>query len=391
MTAATGGTACERRPIGYTGPVLSFACQVCGQLVFIENSRCLRCGAGLGFVVDTMTMMATQPVEGSEDLTVAGQAGRRFRTCRNRMALGCNWLLDRDDADDRCLACRLTRMAPAPGNEAAREAWAAAEAAKRRLVFQLLRLRLPLTGPGGLPRLAFDLPYFPGGNVITGHADGLITIDLAETDDARRESLRRELGEPYRTVLGHFRHEVGHFYWPLLAGRPDVLEETRARFGDERQDYEESRRRHYADGPPAAWHIDHVSAYATMHPWEDWAETFAHHLHILDALETAASFGISVGGADIDAALRFELGLPASPSAALGTNDFEEVLRAWLPLTYALNAVNRSIGRPDLYPFVLTPGVRSKLSYVHRLVLAAAEPEATPGFDQVGAPRGRPS
>jgi hypothetical protein len=187
--------------------VRSFACQVCQQIVFFENSRCLRCGAELGFVVDAMAVSATEPIDGDGELQAAVRPEHRFRPCRHRLLLGCNWLVDAaDDAeDDRCLACRLTRTAPSPGStpgvDDARVAWAAAETAKRRLVFQLLRLRLPLRGGDG-PPLAFDLVYEPDGQVTTGHEHGLVTIDLAETDDARRERIRRELGEPYRTVLG---------------------------------------------------------------------------------------------------------------------------------------------------------------------------------------------
>ena len=123
--------------------------------------------------------------------------------------------------------------------------------------------------------------------MVTGHADGVITLDLAESDDVHRERRRAELGEPYRTLLGHFRHEIGHYYWPILVERAGALERCRALFGDERADYGEALERHYADGPPADWAERHVSAYATMHPWEDWAETFAHYLHIRDTLQTA--------------------------------------------------------------------------------------------------------
>ena len=224
--------------------------------------------------------------------------------------------------------------------------FAVAERAKRRLLFGLLELELPLEDD-----LAFDLLSSTVGPVTTGHADGLITIDLAESDDARREARRAELDEPYRTLLGHFRHEVGHYYFPILVERRGRLDEARELFGDDRADYQEALDRHYADGPPPDWAERHVSAYATMHPWEDWAETFAHYLHIRDTLETAAAFGIIVAGpGEAD-----DPSLAAVPSERLGRRPFEQILSEWLPLTYALNAVNRSMGRDDLYPFTLAP------------------------------------
>ena len=192
-----------------------------------------------------------------------------------------------------------------------------------------------------------------------GHADGLVTLDLDEADPAHRERVRLEMGEAYRTLLGHLRHEIGHFYWPVLVGA-DRIDAWRALFGDERVDYSEAMERHYRSGPPQDWAESHVSAYATMHPWEDWAETFAHYLHIRDTLQTAASFGMVVAGPAPH--------LYAEPADDVVGRPFGAVIREWLPLTYALNAVNRSMGRPDLYPFVLAPRVIDKLTFVHRAV-----------------------
>ena len=194
----------------------------------------------------------------------------------------------------------------------------------------------------------------------TGHADGVITLDLAESDDAHRERLREQMGEPYRTLLGHLRHEIGHFYFPLLDAPRGGAARARGLFGDEREDYQAALDRHYADGPPQGWAQEHVSAYATMHPSEDWAETFAHVLHIRDTLQTAAAYGIRVDGPvgrpDLDAE-------PATPAPAAARD-----ARRWLGLTYAFNAVNRSMGFDDLYPFVLSPVVIDKLAFVDGLI-----------------------
>ncbi len=206
----------------------------------------------------------------------------------------------------------------------------------------------------------------------TGHADGLITLDLAESDPAHREQMRVQMGEPYRTLLGHFRHEVGHFYFPLLApeGGPEV-ERARAVFGDDREDYGAALERHYAEGPPADWPARFVSSYATMHPYEDWAETFAHYLHIRDTAQTAVAYGVRVAGPSPPR--RTAADAPALDFVPVTRRQgLRELLDDWLPLTYALNALNRSMGAGDLYPFVLSAPIIEKLELVDELVLAAA-------------------
>jgi hypothetical protein len=198
--------------------------------------------------------------------------------------------------------------------------------------------------------------------VTTGHADGLITLDLAESDDAHRTAMREQMGEPYRTVLGHLRHEIGHYYFPVLTADEAARDRARELFGDERADYSAALDRHYADGPPHDWQASFVSAYATAHPSEDWAETFAHYLHIRDALQTAAAYGVRVDGPNAPARGELDSMPEDRPSS------FEDVVAEWLPLTYALNAINRSMGRSDLYPFVLSEPATRKLALIDELV-----------------------
>ena len=325
--------------------------------MFFENTECLRCGQALGFGPDQLTMVSF--VEGGGP-----------RHCANQALAACNWLVDTASGgpSQLCRSCQLTRTRPADGDLAALSAFADAESAKRRVVFQLLNLHLPLTSwadrPGGL---GYDLLSSNGTRVVTGHLDGIVTIDLAESDDPHREQIRQEMGEPYRTMLGHLRHETGHYYWSVLVEQVGRLDEFRALFGDEQADYGAALTRHYNEGPPAGWADRHVSAYATMHPWEDWAETFAHYLHIRDTLQTAAAFGMRIDVPDIP--------LSAEPAVQVDHEPFESILADWLPLTYALNAVNRSMGRDDLYPFVLSPSVVEKLTWVHQTV---AEPVPQP-------------
>jgi hypothetical protein len=259
--------------------MLSFACGHCGHLVFFENFVCLNCDTPLGFDPARMELVALE----GENATL--------HRCVNDHLARCNWVVDA--VDELCLSCALTRTRPGDGDAGGLAAFADAEAAKRRVVFGLLDLGLPGLDPG---RLRFDLLSSERAPVTTGHADGIITVDLAESDDARREARRAQLGEPYRTMLGHLRHELGHYFQPLLVDGEQELARCRALFGDERADYQAALQRHYRDGPPAEWAQRHVSAYATMHPWEDWAETFAHYLHIRDTLQTAAEYGVTVRG-----------------------------------------------------------------------------------------------
>jgi len=349
-----------------------FSCQNCGQLLHFENTGCMRCGLGLGFLPASLTLSAVTPEDGATGNALVAMADNgRWKACGNAAAAGCNWLIPADSSDAFCPACALNRTIPdlgAPGNL---QRWQELETAKRRLVYALLRLRLPLgskTGEGARG-LAFDFlaDAGPGQPVLTGHHDGLITINVAEADPAERERRRIELGEPYRTLLGHLRHEVGHYYWDRLVEDGGRLEAARAVFGDERADYQAALERHYRQGPPAGWGLTHVSAYATMHPWEDFAETWTHYLHMVDTLDTAASFGLAVEPVvSDDPALGTAVAFDPYGALAL-----DAMVKAWLPLTVAVNSLNRSMGQPDLYPFALTPATIDKIRFVHELVHGA--------------------
>lgn len=342
----------------------TFACQNCGQLVFFENTNCLNCGAALGFEWDERELLTLREADGDAQLDrFDGEPGSFFR-CSNVGTAACNWLVR--EPRELCASCRLTRTRPADHNTVGMAELARAEHAKRWLLFELGELGLPVEGyrdrDGGL---AFDFLSSAEMPVTTGHAAGVITLDLAESDDARREARRQQLREPYRTVLGHLRHEIGHYYGPILAADEPARERARALFGDERGDYDAALERHYEHGPPADWTERFVSAYAAMHPAEDWAETFSHYLHIRDTLQTAAAYRVSVLGPEAAAGMA---GRELASTPRQGPRPFDQILREWLPLTYALNALNRSMGRDRLYPFVLPPAVVEKLEFVHELV-----------------------
>jgi hypothetical protein len=340
-----------------------FHCDHCQHLAFFENVRCVKCDHTLAYVNDLGVVGSLDPA-GSPNLwksPLRRAAGRTYRLCQNSSTHGvCNWALDASDPNPLCLSCRLTRVLPnlaQPGNK---EAWAKLEAAKRRLVYTLLALGLKLDG------LAFEFladPQDPTApKVLTGHDGGVITINIAEADDAERERRKAALREPYRTLLGHFRHECGHFYFDRLV-QPDakILNGFRALFGDERLDYATAVQRHYNQGPPADWGQRHVSSYATMHPWEDWAETWAHYLHMVDTLETAADCGLSMEPLRNDEPSVRKINDPLGYNAG----SFDSLLAGWHPLTYAMNNLNRGMGLPDAYPFVLSSAAIQKLRFVH--------------------------
>lgn len=348
-----------------------FHCDHCGQLLFFENVVCVRCGRALAYVPELHDLTSLDPAGGSQWTSPVDRlAGRTFRLCENYSKHNvCNWAVPSEDPNPLCRACRLTRTIPdlsKPGNE---RLWYELEVAKRRLIYTLHQLQLPLANRLEDPErgLVFDLlgdpddPSLP--RVMTGHVEGVITVNIAEADDAERVKRRMELGESYRTLLGHFRHEVGHYYWDRLIRGSERLEPFRALFGDERADYDAALHRHY-QGQPAGWQDGFVSAYATMHPWEDWAETWAHYLHMVDTLETAAACGISLEPRRPDEP---RLEKVANPVSTRGV-PFERMIDSWGAITYVLNNLNRGLGNGDAYPFVLSPRALEKLRFVHDVV-----------------------
>ena len=371
----------------------TFACAACGQSVFFENSQCTQCGALLAYLPDLRTMSALKPVsEGDGSIYVAyGPGALRYRLCRNWIDHAvCNWAVPQDDEDPLCASCRLNGVIPDLGAASAREAWHRVEVAKRRMLQSLLALGLPVESRAQNPKggLSFVIKAeSEQEKVFTGHNDGEITINLAEADDPFREKMRAELGETYRTLLGHFRHEIGHYYWDRLVRDSAWLPLFRRLFGDERRDYGESLRRHYECGPPPDWRERYVSAYATMHPWEDWAESWAHYLHMVSTLHTARSHGLSItqparAGSRRSALARVARGGFSQLTRGRGRGaarvvvsteklpmeDFEGLLEAWIPVTVTLNSLNRAMGRPDAYPFVLSRDAIRKLHFVHDVI-----------------------
>ncbi|WP_329414321.1 putative zinc-binding metallopeptidase [Nocardia vinacea] len=368
-----------------------FTCPNCGQQLAFENSVCLSCSSPLGFSLAdrALVVIGDPPGDAAVDRSKGVVDRYRFRLCDNLHVAECNWLVpvpgtavsagaivppptgtsedawqitvsawaaDGNAGPRLCESCRLTRTRPNDLDAAGLQAFAEAEAAKRRLLMELVELGLPIVGRDRNPQtgLAFDLLSSATDRVVTGHKNGVITVDLAEANDPHREQLRIEMDEPYRTLLGHFRHEIGHYYFSVLVADDNAAQRFRNLFGDPDADYQAALDRRYSEGAPAGWETDFVSSYATMHAAEDWAETFAHYLHIRDTLDTAAAFGFAPAGATLD-------------RPQIGRAGFDRIIDLWLPLAWSLNMVNRSMGHDDLYPFVLPDPVLEKMRLVHDL------------------------
>ena len=345
-----------------------FTCTCCSNLVYFDNRTCERCGNRLGYSPGSNTLRAVK--SDGDTWRDTGDPATAFRFCANESHDACNWLIAADSAEPLCAACRHNRTIPDLSIEANLSRWRKLELAKHHLFYGLLRLRLPLETRLETPDdgLAFDVladgPEGSGEVVQTGHENGVITLNLAEADDAIRERHRTDLDEPYRTLLGHFRHEVGHYYWDRLVSTGGRLSAFRDLFGDERLDYGGALAEYYAKGPPGDWRESFVSAYASAHPWEDFAETWAHYLHIVDTLEMARSLGIRVDPIVTDeSAYTAEVDFDPHTAASIS-----HLVRRWLPIAGAVNSINRCMGQPDLYPFVLTSTVIQKLGYVQDLV-----------------------
>jgi hypothetical protein len=347
-----------------------FECQNCAQPLYFENTRCESCGLSLGYLPSRATVTALKP-HGNAWTALAHHRGM-YRYCANSAHNACNWLVSADTTDQFCATCCHNRIIPDLSQPGHLERWRLIEIAKHRLFYTLLRLRLPVRtkveDPDGL---AFDFladdaaPSPSAPPVMTGHANGVITINLAEADDAERERRRREMREPYRTLLGHFRHEIAHYYWDRLVASSAKLDEFRQIFGDERANYSQALQSYYTSGAPADWPEHFVTAYASAHPWEDFAETWAHYFHMVDTLETAGSFGLAVAPKPSKA---FKARVDFDAHRA----DMKQLIEAWIPVTFAANSLNRSMGLPDLYPFVLSAAAIAKLTFIHACIHAQA-------------------
>lgn len=358
----------------------AFSCR-CGRPVYFRNSLCLGCQAPLGYEPELQQIRAMTPASEAETdpqlwlLDGEGDEAAKWARCENfHSPAGCNWLVRANDPEPLCRSCRLNQTIPNLDDPDNALWWRKIENAKRRLVAQLLTLGLPVVSKVSEDTergVMFDFLRSPAGGprVLTGHANGLITLNVEEADDSIREKTRHQMREPYRTLLGHFRHEIGHYYWDRLVAGTPWLSQFRELFGDERQDYAAALQRNYEQGPPANWADQHISSYASVHPWEDWAESWAHYLHVVDSLDTALRFGLR--GEDVEQAVEpftlEDLYDPAAPDA----QRVILLVNSWIQLTTVLNELARSMGQHDFYPFVMSRPVLRKMHFIQMIVKEA--------------------
>lgn len=347
-----------------------FACD-CGNRLFFENTHCLNCGREVGWCPICATLT---PLSFGDPGMSCARCGTELWKCANRIDHDvCNRSLiapaaGRVSGPQFCDCCRYNDTIPDLSEADNLERWRALEQAKRRLIHGLDSLGLPhgSRADGLVPGLSFDFkgdsiapsdmwrPVGAQQRVYTGHDGGKITINVREADSIEREKLRLDFGEGHRTLIGHFRHEIGHYYWDLLIAEDPVKEERfRALFGDHRDpDYGEALNRYYANGPRPDWQTGFISAYATMHPWEDWAETFAFYLDIADVVETASTSQL--------------LTLPPG-------GGFRDRVETYVRLGMLLNELNRTMGLIDFLPEVVVPAVVDKLGFVHDIIADASQ------------------
>lgn len=341
-----------------------FQCGNCKHSLYFETYICPNCNHLSGYRDHDRKMLTFSP---DDQFLVSDREQLTYKYCKNEAHNVCNWLLKKEDPEEYCPACRLNRTSPKARDRRNFELWKELEVAKHRLIYQLQKIGLALPSKMEVETgLCFDFVTKEGNpKLMTGHANGVITILLQEADSVVREQMRKQFLEPYRTLIGHLRHEVGHYFWDrLVSTHVEMLEEFRTIFGDERANYGDSLQLYYKNGVPKGWEKSFISKYATSHPWEDWAETWAHYLHIMDMVETSYFFGLRVK----PIGKYKEMKTKASFDPYLKT-DFDLIVKTCVPLSFAVNSINRAMGVPDVYPFVITEAMVKKMRFIHRLLL----------------------
>ncbi|PSJ17794.1 zinc-binding metallopeptidase family protein [Nitrosomonas supralitoralis] len=355
----------------------TFQCR-CGNNLHFENNQCFSCNRMVGYLPDESQLSALEPsVDGS---WLALLNNQNYRLCKNNVDYSvCNWMVPVRDEHVLCVSCRLNHVIPNLNEAQNLTLWYRVEIAKRRLLYTLYNLNLPVVSREEDPFKGMGFEFLQdktaqgefsneltiGHSIATGHNSGMITINLLEAEHGSRIEMRDKMNERYRTLLGHFRHESGHYYWDLLINETDRVNSFRGLFGDERLDYQQSLRTYYDQGPPAFWRDIWISAYASTHAWEDWAETWAHYLHMVDTVETAHDFGFRIHGHDVSPPLINDMQMS---SGYFTPASFDELFDDWCRLSVALNALNRSMGMDDAYPFIISDTSLNKLRYIHQII-----------------------
>jgi len=341
-----------------------FQCGNCDYPLFFENKECENCGHLSGYRDLDRQMLTFNPLGSS---LTSDREQLEYKYCKNEEYDVCNWLVPKDSLQDFCRACQLNRTIPNLSDKKNFPKWKNLEIAKHRLIYQLQKVGLDLPSKmTNAEGLCFDfIKKNKNPNIMTGHSNGVITILLREADAVLREQAKQDMQERYRTLIGHLRHEVGHYFWEqLIYKEQDILQKFRNIFGNEETNYGDALKTYYKNGAQDNWRDSYISKYATSHPWEDWAETWAHYLHVMDMVETAHFFGLEVNSKEISADMKI-----ASSFDPYTVKDFETIISTCVPLSFAVNSINRAMGIPDVYPFVITPAVVNKMKFIHQLLL----------------------
>lgn len=327
---------------------------------------CLNCQHLVGFSAEKLLLITLETNEQKQLVDISKKISA-YRYCINSVHGTCNWLIPATQLYPFCTACELNRTIPELSTVENINRWKRIEVAKHRLVYSILRLQLPLQAKklNDTQGIAFDFMADVSTleKILTGHDNGTITINIEEADEAARARNKLNLGEKYRTLLGHFRHEIGHYYWEVLIENQPYLQQFREIFGDEQKDYSLALQTYYQTGAHADWANHYISPYATAHPWEDWAETWAHYFHLMDTVETAYAYGIDIKSGEVKM-----LGLQSQINEdPFSIDNFNTIIKMWIPLTFAINSLNRSMGHEDFYPFVISQPVIDKLAFIHKI------------------------
>ena len=341
-----------------------FQCGNCSHSLYFENYTCENCGHLSGFRDQDRTMLTFKPNGGS---LISDREQKEYKYCKNKEYDVCNWVIEKTNDQEFCRACRHNRTIPNLSDQKNFQKWRNLEVAKHRLIYQLQKLGLLLPSKiGSGSKLYFDfVDKQNNSSLMTGHANGVITVLLKEADSIERERMRMQLLEPYRTLIGHLRHEVGHYFWDqLIKDDEQILANFRELFGDEQPSYADSLQNYYNVGAPENWSTSFITKYATSHPWEDWAETWAHYLHIMDMVETAYFFGLNVKPIEFNDQMKAKVSFDPYT-----ITEFDVIIKTLIPLSFAVNSINRAMGVPDVYPFEITPAVVDKLKFIHQLLL----------------------
>ncbi|MBJ2174484.1 putative zinc-binding peptidase [Aureibaculum sp. A20] len=341
-----------------------FQCGYCDHSLYFENYKCDNCGHLSGFRDIDRKMLTFNP---SDDTLISDREHIQYKYCKNKEYDVCNWLIKKDSPHEYCRACQLNRTIPNLSDIENFERWQHLEIAKHRLIYQLQKIGLILISKEDNDAgFCFDFVAQQNNpNLMTGHANGVITVLLREADSVHREQMRKQFSESYRTLIGHLRHEVGHYFWErLVLSNTKILKAFRETFGNEEVDYGDALQHYYKEGAPENWQKSFISKYATSHPWEDWAETWAHYLHIMDMVETSFFFGLKVNPKGYESEMKANVSFDPYT-----IKDFNVIIDTCVPLTFAVNSINRAMGLPDVYPFVISPAVIEKLKFIHQLLL----------------------